>query len=165
MVSHIIEKTIYSFSNFLLSLPFVIFGLAGYNKNEIKADWQPPGYVFGIVWPILYLLFGIMNLRIFDLEKINYTTRFRLIDNAIHESLFQTLWLVVTSNTGSGRNFLQQFLGLVVMGILVYFCYKIRIPSLFKNDKISFYMYLPYTLWISFAFILNLQIVLKYLKK
>ena len=165
MVSHIIEKTIYSFSNFFLSLPFVIFGLAGYDKNEVKADWQPPGYVFGIVWPILYLLFGIMNLRIFNLKSIGNQVRYSLINNSLHESLLQTLWLLVTSNLGNGRSFIQQFLGLIVMGILVYFCFKTRIPNLFKNDKVSFIMYLPYSLWISFAFILNLQIVLKYLKK
>lgn len=165
MVSSIIEKSIYSFSNFILSLPFVMFGLAGYNKNEVKADWQPPGYVFGIVWPMLYLLFGIMNLRIFELEKVDYNLRLSLINNSLHESLLQTLWLLVTSNFGGGRSFIQHFLGLIVMGFLVYFCLIVRIPRLFKNDKVSFLMYLPYTIWISFAFILNLQIVLKYLKK
>ena len=76
-----------------------------------------------------------------------------------------SMWLLVTSNLGNGRSFIQQFLGLIVMGILVYFCFKTRIPNLFNNDKVSFLMYLPYSLWISFAFILNLQIVLKYLKK
>ena len=42
-----------SFSHFLLSLPFSLFGLTNLGKDKFKADFQPPGYVFGIVWPIL----------------------------------------------------------------------------------------------------------------
>ena len=46
----------HSFSIIILSLPFTYFSLTKYDQDEIKADWQPPGFVFGIVWPILYLL-------------------------------------------------------------------------------------------------------------
>ena len=64
-----------SFSNVILSLPFTFFGLSKYQPNEIKADWQPPGYVFGIVWPILYLLFGIINLNIINNKNMNHVIK------------------------------------------------------------------------------------------
>ena len=38
-----------SFSNYLLSIPIISLGLSKYSDDEVKADWQPPGYVFAIV--------------------------------------------------------------------------------------------------------------------
>ena len=38
-------------------------------QSLIKSDFNPPGYVFGIVWPILYLLMGITFWRTYDLIK------------------------------------------------------------------------------------------------
>ena len=60
-----IKVILMSFSGFLLSLPFTISGLSKFEINEAKADWQPPGFVFGIVWPILYYLLGVLNLKLY----------------------------------------------------------------------------------------------------
>ncbi len=158
------QKILVSFSNIILSLPFTILGLARFENDEIKADWQPPGYVFGIVWPILYLLFAFINLRIYDLKSLTQSKRNILINQALTESLVQTLWLLVSANYGGGRNLIQNFIGLLVMVSLVLYCYLVRIPSLKENDFTSFILYLPYSAWISFAFILNLQIVINYIK-
>ena len=156
------QKIIISFSNLILSLPFTILGLAKFETNEVKADWQPPGYVFGIVWPILYLLFGIINFR--TLSKKKSITNSNIINQAVTESILQTLWLFVTANYGGGRNLYQNSLGLIVMIYLVYYCYFVRIPTLKSKDTLSLIMYIPYSLWIFFALILNLQIVINYLK-
>ena len=152
-----------SFSNFFLSLPFTYFGLSKYLPHEVKADWQPPGYVFGIVWPILYLLFGIINLNIINSKSLSSNLKNSLISDAFYESVVQTLWLLVTSNYNSGRYFIQHLLGLFILGYLVKFAYQYRRPALALHDLPSFYLYIPYSLWIVFAFILNLQIVLKYI--
>ena len=45
-----------SASPFLVSLPFTITDANKFGINEDQALWQPPGYVFGIVWPTLYIL-------------------------------------------------------------------------------------------------------------
>ena len=153
---------IISFSNIILSLPFTYFGLTKYDQDEIKADWQPPGFVFGIVWPILYLLFGIINLNIINNKSLSNVIKDSLISDAFYESVVQTLWLLVTSNFGYGRTFIQHFFGLLILGYLVKIAYQYRRPLLAFHDTPSFYMYIPYSLWIIFAFILNLQIVLKY---
>ena len=159
---------IISFSNIILSLPFTIFGLSKYDPSEIKADWQPPGYVFGIVWPILYILFGIINLKAINSSKKSvemYNIAKEIVTASLFEALIQTLWLAVTSNYTGNRTFEQHFLGMIILGYLVYYCYSIRKPMLEKYDKISSYLYFPYTIWIVFAFILNLQIVKNYIKK
>ena len=63
MIFDILKKIFLIFPNILLSLPITLSGFSKFDPSDIKADWQPPGYVFGIVWPILYLLFGIINIR------------------------------------------------------------------------------------------------------
>ena len=108
-----------SFSNVILSLPFTFFGLSKYQPNEIKADWQPPGYVFGIVWPILYLLFGIINLNVLNNKNMNNVIKEGLISDAFYESVVQSTWLLVTSNYNNGRYFVQHLLGLFILGYLV----------------------------------------------
>lgn len=152
-----------AFSNVILSLPFTFFGLTKYQPTEIKANWQPPGYVFGIVWPILYMLFGLINMNIMSSKNLITNVKDVLIIDSLSESLMQSFWLLVTANFGNGRYFIQHLVGLLVLGVLVKFSYSIRIPSFKKYNKTSLYLYIPYSLWIIFAFILNLQIVLKYI--
>src|SRR5210317_2109930 len=52
----------------LVILTAVIGSIANININAdgwyeelVKSPFNPPGYVFGIVWPILYLLMGIVS--------------------------------------------------------------------------------------------------------
>jgi len=153
--------TLISFSNFFLSLPFTYSGLSSFGPNDIKAFWQPPGYVFGITWSILYLLLGIINLKSFYLSKSNRDIGFNIILQGTVEAFLQTLWLLVTSNFGDGRSNYQYILGFLVIYKLVEYAWNYRGKFLYNKDRISFYLYFPYMLWILFAMILNLQILYK----
>ena len=84
-----------SFSHFLFSLPFTLSGLSNLGKDKYKADWQPPGYVFGIVWPILYLLFGVINLKTYFLSQISNDVKTKMLNESFSESLYQTIWLLL----------------------------------------------------------------------
>ena len=164
MTFKILERIFLIFSNILLSLPFTIFGLSKFNQSEIKAYWQPPGYVFGVVWPILYCLFSVINVRTMISTNLSEGIKELIINQSLKEALLQTLWLAITSNYGTNRKFIQYILGGFVMIYLVYYCYLVRKPMLARTDPTSFYLYLPYTLWIVFASILNMQIVYKFYK-
>ena len=158
-----IKIILFSFSNFFLSLPFSILGLSKFNENEARADWQPPGYVFGIVWPILYYLFGLINLKVL-FSNITSSKKNQILKNSIRESIFQTSWLFVTGNYGNGRLPIQNILGFIIISLLVYYAYIVRLPSLYTLKSNIFYYYIPYCLWIFFALILNFQIVKNNLK-
>ena len=41
-------------------------------QSLTKSELNPPGYVFGIVWPILYLLMGITAWRTFEHNKKSF---------------------------------------------------------------------------------------------
>ena len=161
MLTELILNIFFLIPNFILSLPFTYFGLAGYSPNGVRAYWQPPGYVFGIVWPILYLLFGIINYRALYNYKLSYNVANEIIDASLKEALGQSLWLSVTSNFGNGRTFWQHFIGLGIMFYLVKLAFS-RFTFFYQNDQFSKLLYIPYLIWICFAFILNLQIIIRY---
>ena len=157
-----IKVILYSFSNYLFSLPIVYLGLTSFSKDEMKADWQPPGYVFGIVWPILYLLFGIINLRIYYSKYIPYNLKQINLNISFQEAVIQTIWLLVNGKYFSTRYCFQHYLSMIVMLHLLIYAYCLRLPLLYEiKDKTIVMMYIPYILWIGFASILNYQLVRK----
>jgi len=50
-----------------IAIPLVVGSISGmltsktdgWYDNLIKPSFNPPGYLFGIVWPVLYILMGI----------------------------------------------------------------------------------------------------------
>ena len=76
-------------------LTLIVGGLASSNTADdvwyqelTKSSLNPPGYVFGIVWPILYLLMSISAFRTFNETKKLFLTQ--LLFNALWSWLFFT---------------------------------------------------------------------------
>ena len=74
-------------------LALIIGSLASSNTADdvwyqalIKSPLNPPGYVFGIVWPILYLLMSISAFRTFNETKKLFLAQ--LLFNALWSWLF-----------------------------------------------------------------------------
>ena len=104
-----------------------------------KAPLNPPGYVFGLVWPILYLLMAIVSYL--NSNQIFKPFVIQLFLNGIWSWLFFTWHLPI----------LALFDILLLIGINVYIFRKLGTGS-----KL---MYLPYLVWLSFATYLNAGIV------
>ena len=134
----------------LVLLTLIVGSLASSNTGTdtwyqglIKSDLNPPGYVFGIVWPILYLFMGITAWRNIDTIKIYFYIQLFL--NAIWSWLFFSFQLPL--------------IALFDIWLLIF----INIKILFivsKQDKIGAILYAPYILWLLFASYLNVFIVL-----
>ena len=131
-------------------LALIIGGLASTNTADdvwyqtlIKSPINPPGYVFGIVWPILYLLMSISAFRTFDETK----------DLFLIQILFNTLWSWLFFA------FQMPFIALLNIWLLIYLNIKINL-KMFYQDKLSGLLFIPYVLWLFFASYLNLFIVL-----
>ena len=60
-------------------------------QGLIKSNLNPPGYVFGIVWPILYVLMSIAAFRTFNDTKNLFLTQ--LLFNALWSWLFFASYL------------------------------------------------------------------------
>ena len=134
----------------LIPLTLIVGSFASANTGTdlwyqglIKSDLNPPGYVFGIVWPILYLLMGITAWRAFEIIKNLFYVQLFL--NAIWSWLFFSFQLPLIS--------------LIDIWLLIYINIKI-IFKVVKMDKLAGLLYMPYILWLLFASYLNLFIVM-----
>ena len=131
-------------------LALIVGGLASSNTADdiwyqdlIKSPLNPPGYVFGIVWPILYLLMSISAFRTFNETKNLFLIQ--LLFNAIWSWLFFA--------------FQMPFIALLNIWLLIYLNIKLNL-KMFNQDKLSGLLFIPYILWLFFASYLNLFIVL-----
>ncbi len=138
------------YSIILVIITLIIGSLASSNTGTdswyqglIKSNLNPPGYVFGIVWPILYLLMGITAWRTFyTIKKLFYV---QLFFNAIWSWLFFSFHLPLIS--------------LIDIWLLIFINIRILFMVL-KEDKLAAFLYTPYIVWLLFASYLNLFIVL-----
>ena len=134
----------------LVFLALVLGGLASSNTSTDvwyqaleKSELNPPGYVFGIVWPILYILMSISAYRTFT-----DTGRMFVI-----QLIFNTAW------SWMFFSFHMPLLALLNIWLLIYLNASIAF-KMFKIDRLSAILYSPYVLWLVFASYLNLFIVL-----
>ena len=116
-----------------------------------KAPWTPPNYVFGIIWPILYLLMFISFTLVFFNKKCKGGCRpilfflIQLVLNLSWTTIFFTMKQIVA--------------GLVVITAIIciagYTAYKF-----YSIDKTAGLLLVPYLLWLCIAFSLNAYIAL-----
>lgn len=131
-------------------LALIVGGLASSNTADdiwyqelVKSSLNPPGYVFGIVWPILYLFMSISAFRTFNKTKNLFFIQ--LLFNAMWSWLFFA--------------FQMPFIALLNIWLLIYLNIKLNL-KMFDQDKLSGFLFIPYVLWLFFASYLNLFIVL-----
>ena len=114
----------------------------GWYEELIKSPLNPPSYVFGIVWPILYVIMAFVSFRVAD--KIALIFIIQLIFNAAWSWLFFYFHFPVVA--------------LIDIAILIYLNQRILL-IINKESRILFYLYLPYLIWLFFAAFLNASIV------
>ena len=127
----------------------MVGGLASSNTADdiwyqelVKSSLNPPGYVFGIVWPILYLLMSISAFRTFNETKNLFLIQ--LLFNAIWSWLFFA--------------FQMPLIALLNIWLLIYLNIKLNL-KMFYQDRLSGILFIPYVIWLFFASYLNLFIV------
>ena len=134
----------------LVFLALILGGLASSNTSTDvwyqslnKSDLNPPGFVFGIVWPILYILMSISAYRTFS-----ETGRIFFI-----QLVFNTAW------SWMFFAFHMPFLALLNIWMLIYWNTGLAFKMI-KIDKLSAILFSPYVIWLIFASYLNLFIVI-----
>ena len=108
----------------------------------IKSPLNPPSYVFGIVWPILYALMAFVSFK--SADKIWTLFIPQLMLNAAWSWIFFYMHAPV--------------LALINISILIFLNQKI-LAILSNESRALFWLYLPYVLWLTFAAFLNASIV------
>ena len=108
-----------------------------------KSELNPPSYIFGIVWPILYILMMVSA----------YLAHKKIFSIFITQLFFNALW--------SWLFFRFQMPLIALLDIYLLIAINIYILNLmYRENKIAFFLFIPYVAWISFASYLNLFIVI-----
>ncbi len=118
-------------------------------EDLIKPEPLLPGYVFAIVWPILYMMMGVSFYLVLTSEKDNKEA----INIFIIQLLFNFFWPILFFVFDYYLFSSAWLLVLVVLiGVTIYKFYSI--------NKISAWLLVPYFIWCCFALYLNFSIYL-----
>jgi tryptophan-rich sensory protein len=120
----------------------------GWYASLQKPAFQPPNWLFGPVWTVLYVLIGIAGARIFA---------------AAPNSIAFKLWIgqMVLNFLWSPTFFSLHSLGLALAIILVLLATILAfIRFALPIDRPAAWMFVPYALWVGFASLLNGSILI-----
>jgi tryptophan-rich sensory protein len=114
-----------------------------------KPSFNPPNFLFGPVWTILYILMGISVYLIW--KQAPSPQRKKAINLYLIQFAFNLAWSFIFFNKH------QIFLALIDI-IAMWFCILLTIFAFSKFSKLAAWLLVPYISWVSFAAILNTAI-------
>ena len=143
-----------------IAIPLLVGLLAGlFTRNSMEAfaalnqpPLSPPGWLFPVVWTILYLLMGIAaglvatsDAKGTYIDSALFVYYLQLVVNFFWPIFFFRLeWLLFS------------FFWLVLLWLLI----LLTIKLFYRVSKPAAYLMIPYLLWVTFAGYLNLSIYL-----
>jgi len=142
--NEIIKSYIWIFSPIILGLGSSAIFVS--KTNIPKCKWNPPGWVFGIVWPILYLLLGYASYLVWKTGIKNKDILYYYI---VHLVLLLVWWPYFVW-------FPNPFFATTSLFLLT--IYAIYLGwEFYKINKTAGYLFTPYILWLCFATLLTLN--------
>ena len=145
-----------SIISYILLIAPIILGLgSGYFVTrkripKVKSYLNPPSWLFGVVWPILYLLLGYSSYLIWNSTNVNMSTKqYYLFLYAIQVILVMAWWPYFVY-------YPEKFFATVTLILLAIFALIITI-LFFPINNIAGYCLIPYVIWLSFASLLTSQ--------
>ena len=140
-----------------IAIPLAAGGLAGLlirNSMETfqslnKPALSPPGWLFPVVWTILYILMGIASYLVLVSGKPNRSA----LSVYGTQLIFNFFWSIIFFNFEA---YLFSFVWLIILWVLI----LATMILFFRVSEPAGYLLLPYLLWVTFAGYLNLYIYL-----
>lgn len=118
-------------------------------ESIYKSVLTPPGWVFPIVWTILYILMGIASYLVFISEESNMTA----LTVYLIQLGFNFFWSIIFFNF---HFYFFAFIWLIILWFLI----LNTIILFYEIDKTAGFLLVPYLLWVTFAGYLNFFIYL-----
>lgn len=114
-----------------------------------KPPLSPPGWVFPVVWSILYVLMAIAAVTVARSNDLDKSSALRLF---IIQLVVNLIWPIIFFRFSAAKLALFWLLLLIVLVILT-------TRSFFSISKKAGWLMIPYVLWLFVAFYLNFGIV------
>jgi translocator protein len=116
-------------------------------QNLVKPVFNPPNWIFGPVWTILYVMIGFVGARTWLWQRSQPAMRLWFAQMALNFA-----W----SPLFFGLNLMIVALG-VICGLWI--CIAMFIFKSWNTDRVSALMFSPYLFWVTFATILNISLI------
>ena len=131
-----------------IAIPLIIGAIVGLltSSETSNMDSIIPGWIFPVVWTILYTLMGVSSYLVY--EKENYVPRIYIV-----QLIFNYLWVFVFFTF---KWYLFAFIWILVLIGLV----AIMIKRFYDIDRLSGYLQIPYILWLMVAAVLNFMYII-----
>lgn len=124
-------------------------GMEEYAASVIKPTLTPPGWLFGVVWTILYALMGISAAKIWLAPAS--ANREKGLNLYVAQLIVNFFWSLIFFNA-------QAFGFAVVWLLLLWILVFLMILQFYKVDKKAALMQVPYLIWLTFAAYLNIGV-------
>lgn len=142
-----------------LAIPLAAGGLAtllsgGMDRYQVmnQPPLSPPGWIFPVVWTVLYLLMGYASYRITESDVPKEDRRKALIFYGI-QLFLNFLWSIVFFGY---QWYFAAFILLLVLWAFIY----VTMYYFEQIDEPAELLLIPYLLWVTFAGYLNLGVAL-----
>lgn len=130
------------------SISALLSGNMGMYSALNKPPLSPPGFLFPIVWMILYILMGISSYLIYTSQNPDSPKALKTYALQLGINFF---WSIIFF--GFSRFFLSFLWLLLLIAIII-----MMIRQFMKISRAAAYLQIPYLLWCIFAAYLNLMI-------
>ena len=129
---------------------FTVRAISTWYATLHKPSFNPPNYLFGPVWTVLYILMGISFFLILQqplTDQRRKATRIFIIQLALN-----FFWSIIFFNF--------HFIGAALIEILaMWVSIVLMIIYFYRISKLAALLQLPYLCWVSFATLLNAAIL------
>jgi tryptophan-rich sensory protein len=122
-------------------------GPGSWYESLVKPSFNPPSWLFGPVWTLLYILMGISLFLVIMEGRKGRDVRIPLVLFAI-QLILNTIWSFAFFGLESPIS------GLLVILLLLVFIVA-TIVTFYPVRKAAAWLLIPYLLWVSFATVLN----------
>lgn len=133
----------------LISALLSVRGMEYYEESAIKPPLTPPGWVFSIVWTILYALMGFSSAKIWQSPESVH--RSKGLNLYVAQLIVNFFWSLIFFNL---RAYAAAFVWLIALWILVF----LMLRQFAKIDKTAAFLQIPYLSWLTFAAYLNIGV-------
>ena len=116
-----------------------------------KAPWNPPSWVFGPVWTILYIMIAVSGWLVYNSDAPRRKKRTALIVYGF-QLFFNLIWTFFFFTL---KNPILGAIDIIVLLIVIAINIRVFLPL----SRAAAYLLIPYFIWVLYATTLNIAIV------
>lgn len=142
-----------------LFVPLAVGGLSAFFTRNSMEDFErltkpplaPPGWLFPVVWTVLFILMGIASYLVATSNQ-PYKSRSALLVYGV-QLIFNFLWSLIFFNLNA---YTFAFIWLIILWLLIF----LTLRMFYNISKPAGLLLIPYLIWVTFAGYLNLGIAI-----